>query len=148
MTIQAGFESSSRDLVRILRVHALGPVAGTMPEADVWRIYCELRRRRSEKAGASLVEALHQLHDRRLTGPPSTLPDDPAPQDHRWVDDAFLGELWRAYKRCIRQGRLGPARQILRDLEAHLTACGGSVAPDQAPSSRPPITSVQASTSP
>jgi len=120
MTPLAGSEPSSRDLVRLLRGRALGPLAGAMPEVEVWRIYCELRRRNCENAGAPLVNALRMLHDRRTIGLVALVPDDPAPEDHKWVDDPFLGELWKAYKRCIRQGRPGPARQILRDLENHL----------------------------
>jgi hypothetical protein len=120
MTSPEGCEPSSRDLIRLLRVRALGPLAGAMPEIEVWRIYCELRRRKFENAGVPLVDALRMLHERRMIGLVALAPHDPSPEDHRWVDDPFLGELWKAYKRCIRQGRPGPARQILRDLEAHL----------------------------
>jgi hypothetical protein len=109
----------SRELFRRLRTQPVEapPPTGEMPESALWRAYCELRRRKAEGCGDAFLTAMKAVHGRRVLGVQSIGRDDGDPGDHRFVDDAYLGELWRAYKRCIRQGRPGPACQFLRDLE-------------------------------
>ena len=34
--------------------------------------------------------------------------------------DSFLADLWKAYKKCIRNNRTGPASQLLKEIEEHL----------------------------
>ncbi len=38
------------------------------------------------------------------------------------IDDAFLADLWKAYKKCIKNNRTGPASQLLRDIEERVIA--------------------------
>ena len=56
--------------------------------------------------------------DSRAVEPPFELLAHPVQR----VDDALLGELWKAYKRCIRAQRTGPAAQLLNDIAAQLAA--------------------------
>lgn len=118
----APLPASTRDLVRLMRTlpsRAAGP--GPLPESTVWQAYVELRRRGEPRAEAIFLRAVHTLHRRRsFRDNPLPLVDD-APQEHKLVEDPMLGELWKAYKRCICGRRMGPAAQLLRDIETHLT---------------------------
>jgi hypothetical protein len=109
---------SSRDLVRTLR--ALPTTGSVLPESIAWHAYLELRRRGEPDAARLFLAAVKGLHARRCI-PSVVLPtDDPSPDDHRNVEDAFLADLWKAYKKCIRSHRTGPAGQLIRDMEEHL----------------------------
>ena len=112
--------TTSRELVRMLRTL---PTTGTeLPESLAWSLFLELRRRGEPEAARLFLAAVKGLHARRCI-PSVVLPtDDPAPEDHRDVEDAFLADLWKAYKKCIRSHRTGPAAQLIRDMEQHLQA--------------------------
>jgi hypothetical protein len=106
---------------RLLRRGLRRPAANEqyMPESDVWRIWLELRRRGEPNVDVQFVTALKGLHRRRcVTGVLNAV--DPDPMEHRLTDDAYLGELWKAYKRCLVASRTGPASSLLRDLERQL----------------------------
>lgn len=113
----------TRELLRILRRPPEG-IAGEdapgMPESLLWNVYLELRRRGEPQAGTYFIASLRALHRRRRLGAVTLPVNDPDPGEHRLVDDALLGELWRAYKRCIQSRRTGPAAQLLRDIEDQL----------------------------
>ena len=117
-------DAPSRKLMRLLRIQPdqRAETENLLPESVLWRIYCELRQRGEEGATAHFLRSLNRLLRRRsMTG--IELPtDDPDPGEHKLVDDPMLAELWRAYKRCICSRRTGPAAQLLRDIEAHLSA--------------------------
>lgn len=108
----------SRDLIRLLRIGLSQETSvEVMPESLAWHLFVELRRRGEPDAGRLFVTALRTLHSRRsLAG--SDLPsDDALPDEHRMTEDAYLADLWKAYKKCIRTHRTGPASQLLRDIE-------------------------------
>ena len=114
----------TRQLLRMLkrppeRIQMLDGGFG-MPESYVWNVFQELRRRGEPEASGHFVSALRSLHRRRTIGAVEIPCEDPDPHEHRQADDPFLGELWKAYKRCLRQNRTGPAAQLLRDIEAQL----------------------------
>lgn len=114
-------EAPSRELVRMLRIGALeAHEDDAMPEARLWRIFCELRRRGEAGCEVQFLQALRAVLRRRSMGAMTLAVADPAPDDQKLSDDAFLGDLWKAYKRCIRHGRPGPAGQLLRELEGYL----------------------------
>ncbi len=112
---------SSRDLVRTLRISA-SRGGEAMPESVLWHAFVELRRRRHEGAEDLFLIALKSLHSRRsISG--SDLPvHDTQLDEHRMVDDPLLSELWKAYKRCIRSHRTGPAGQLLKEIEDRIKA--------------------------
>lgn len=111
----------TRDLLRRMRrLSQSGSSPEGMPEAALWRLFLELRRRGDGNAGALFIESLRTLHRRRGLRTAELPTRDPDPDDHRLAGDVFLGELWRAYKRCIQQSRTGPAAQLLRDLEVQV----------------------------
>ena len=64
------------------------------------------------------MHALKSLHSRRSIAGSQLPDDDTQPEEHRMIEDAYLGDLWKAYKKCIRTHRTGPASQLLRDIEA------------------------------
>lgn len=111
---------SSRELIRKLRVGLGRDDEEVMPESVAWQLYLELRRRGEPAAGELFICALKSLHSRRsLAG--SCLPsEDPRPDEHRQAEDAYLADLWKAYKKCIRTHRTGPASQLLRDIEEQI----------------------------
>lgn len=115
-------EVSSRDMIRTLRLGVRDAGDGALPESVAWQFFLELKRRGEPKAGSYFIRALKSLHSRRsLAG--SDLPsDDLHPDEHRLIDDAYLAQLWRAYKKCIRHQRTGPAQQLLRDIEELVVA--------------------------
>lgn len=107
----------TRELIRRVR----RPIEGTvMPESELWRAYVELARRGEPQAADFFMRSLKTLHRRRALGNGQLGHDDPDPNEHRLATDPYLGELWKAYKRCISQRRPGPASQLLRDLEVQL----------------------------
>ena len=91
-----------------------------MPESLLWNVYLELRRRGESQATSYFISSLKTLHRRRTIGAASLPMLDPNPGEHRLTEDLFLGELWRAYKKCIQHNRPGPAAQLLRDIEGPL----------------------------
>lgn len=107
---------SSRDLVRTLRISA-SRCGEVMPESVLWHAYVELRKRGHDEASALFVSALRSLHARRSVSGSDLPVDDRLVEEHRLVDDPMLGELWKAYKRCIRNHRTGPAGQLLKEIE-------------------------------
>ena len=114
---------SSRQLVRALRGGYLSASADTtMPESLVWQTFIELRRRGEPDADRMFIEALRSLHARRTIGAVAIASEDTQVDEHRLVNDGFLADLWKAYKRCIQSHRTGPAAQLLRDIEQRLSA--------------------------
>jgi hypothetical protein len=93
-----------------------------MPESVLWRAFVELKRRGELGAGGHLISGLRSLHRRRTFGATELGVSDPDPDEHRLVDDPYLQELWRSYKRAIAANRTGPAAQILREVEAQVAS--------------------------
>jgi hypothetical protein len=118
VVVPVDMSKPSRELIRHLRVGVRRPEeVGVLPESVAWHLYLELRRRGEPNAGELFVRALRNLHSRRSFAG-STLPsDDTLPNEHRMSEDAYLADLWKAYKKCIRMHRTGPASQLLRDIE-------------------------------
>jgi hypothetical protein len=108
----------SRDLLRTLRT--LPNDTSVLPESVAWQVYIELRRRGEPDASRLFLAAVKGLHSRRCIAGVELPTDDPHPEEHRLVEDAFLADLWKAYKKCIRNHRTGPASQLIRDMEQHL----------------------------
>jgi hypothetical protein len=125
---EAVFDTStpSRQLFRILRSQPDRMVAdpyfpaGVLPESVLWRIFCELRRRGEPEVDDLFLRAVRTLHRRRAEGGADLPSDDVDTDEHKLCDDPFLGELWKAYKKCICRQRTGPAAQLLRDIEAQI----------------------------
>ena len=113
----------SRQLVRLLRNQPdrMGQ-EDVMPESVLWRAFCELRRRGDDRAAHHFLRSMRTLHRRRAMATSELSVTDSWPEEHKLVDDALLGELWKAYKRCIRAQRTGPAAQLLNDIAAQLEA--------------------------
>ena len=120
--MQTGMKAaSSRELKREMRLsirQAHG--CATLPESNLWRMYLELRARGETDADTLLIKGLKGILDRRgYIG--STIPViDTDPNEHKACDDPFLGELFKAYKRCICTQRTQPAAQLLKDIETQL----------------------------
>lgn len=113
-------EIGTRELLRRLR-RPTGEDEG-MPESQLWRDYLELNRRGQPDATELFLRSLKNLHRRRALGNGELSTTDPAPKEHQLVDNPYVGELWKAYKRCISQRRIGPAGQLLRDLAEQISA--------------------------
>lgn len=113
----------SRQLVRLLRNQPdrMGQ-EDVMPESVLWRAFCELRRRGDDRAAHHFLRSMRTLHRRRAMATSELSVTDSWPEEHKLVDDALLGELWKAYKRCIRAQRTGPAAQLLNDIASQLNA--------------------------
>jgi len=113
----------SRQLVRVLRNQPdrMGQ-EDVMPESVLWRAFCELRRRGDDRAAHHFLRSMRTLHRRRAMATSELSVADSWPDEHKLVDDPLLGELWKAYKRCIRAQRTGPAAQLLNDIAAQLGA--------------------------
>jgi len=111
----------SRQLVRMLRNQPdrMGEDE-VMPESVLWRAFCELRRRGDEQAQHHFLRSMRTLHRRRAMASTNLPVNDTCTDEHKLVDDALLGELWKAYKRCIKAQRTGPAAQLLNDIAAQL----------------------------
>lgn len=114
-------QSTTRDLIRLLRSQPdTRPEASNLPESVLWHAWCELRKRGEVKADAHFMRSVRQLHRRRSLGAVMLPSQDTHPAEHKLVDDPMLGELWKAYKRCICSQRTGPAGQLLRDIETRI----------------------------
>ena len=125
MSVAALFDESSsdRELMRKLRRGASGEQgAAIMPESMAWQVFLELRRRGVPRAAPLFLDTLKHLHSRRCIGSVNLSTTDGMPDEHRIVelDDPFLADLWKAYKKCIQANRTGPASQLLRDIEEQL----------------------------
>ena len=112
--------TSSRELVRKLRIGTHDATLEVMPESVAWQVYQELRRRGEPRANALFIGALRTLHSRRSLAGMALPVDDSHPDEHRMSEDPFLADLWKAYKKCIRTNRTGPASQLLRDIEEQI----------------------------
>ncbi|MEN0062814.1 MAG: hypothetical protein AAGA48_11735 [Myxococcota bacterium] len=110
--------STSRDLIRQIRV--IRTDDGTLPESVAWQTFLELERRGEPEAVRLFLSAVKNLHSRRCIAGVDLPTTDPNPDEHRLTEDTFLADLWKAYKKCIRNNRTGPARQLLADMEEHL----------------------------
>jgi hypothetical protein len=110
---------TDRELVRVLRTGA-SRTKDIMPESVVWRTYLELNRRGLPDADRLFIGALRSLHSRRSMAGTEISIHDEHTNEHRLTDDALLAELWRAYKRCIRSNRTGPAFQLLKEIQERL----------------------------
>ncbi len=118
---QFSSDTSTRVLRRVLRSQPdLLCGDDCLPESVLWRAYCELRRRGEEDPSATFLRSMKTLHRRRSIGSTDLPVEDLFPQEHKLVDDPFLGELWKAYKRCICNQRPGPASQLLREIAAQM----------------------------
>lgn len=91
-----------------------------MPESQAWHVFLELRRRGEPDAGRLFVQALRSLHARRTIAGVSLGTAEVDAEEHRLVEDVFLADLWKAYKKCLRAQKTGPASQLLRDIEAQI----------------------------
>ena len=109
----------SRDIARKLRA-GLSVEAQWMPESVAWHLFVELRRRGEADAAPLFIEALRALHARRTLGNTVVPNQEIDVEEHRLVDDAYLADLWKAYKKCLRAQRNGPAQILLRDIEERL----------------------------
>ncbi len=121
-TAQTHTQASTRELLRELRFQSTRQAAPvtSLPESNLWQIYCVVRDRGEARADSVFLGALKSLHRRRSEGA-CTLPvTDTDPHEHKMVDDPMLSELWRAYKRCICAKRVGPAAQLLNDIASQL----------------------------
>jgi hypothetical protein len=108
----------SRALVHQIRVAVSQPTeAKAMPESAVWGAYVELRKRGDPEAERHFIRALRTLHRRRSNGVADITLEDCAPREHLESADPFLGELFKAYKKCIQRTRFAPAAQLIRDME-------------------------------
>lgn len=117
-------EASTRELLRELRFQSTRQAdpATSLPESNLWQIYCVVRRRGEARANGVFLGALKSLHRRRSEQSCSLPVEDTDTQEHKLVDDPMLSDLWRAYKRCICAKRVRPAAQLLADIESQLLA--------------------------
>ncbi len=111
-------ELTSRELIRNLR--ATVKVDGCLPESVAWQTFVELRRRDEPDANTLFIGTLRSLHSRRCMAGMDLPMLDHLTDEHRLVEDPFLGDLWKAYKKCIKNNRTGPAQQLLRDIEERI----------------------------
>lgn len=109
---------SSRQLIRNLR--STRKVDGCLPESVAWQTFVELRKRGEPTANNLFIGTLRNLHSRRCIAGMDLPVNDHLTEEHRLVDDGFLGDLWKAYKKCIKNNRTGPAQQLLRDIEERI----------------------------
>ncbi|MCB9677504.1 MAG: hypothetical protein H6737_20515 [Alphaproteobacteria bacterium] len=109
---------SSRELIRNLR--STMKVDGCLPESVAWQTFVELRRRGEPDANELFIGTLRNLHSRRCIAGMDLPCADHLTDEHRLVEDVFLADLWKAYKKCIKNNRTGPAQQLLRDIEERI----------------------------
>ena len=109
-------ETSTRELIRRLR-GTFDSTTDMLPESVAWHTYLELRRRGETRATPLFLGALKNLHSRRSISSVVLPTEDPLKDEHRLIEDPYLAELWKAYKKCICSQCTGPARQLLRDIE-------------------------------
>ncbi|NCG21457.1 MAG: hypothetical protein GWP91_20795 [Rhodobacterales bacterium] len=112
-------DASSRQLIRNLRV-TISPAPDVLPESLAWHTFIELRRRGDTPCDGLFISALRNLHSRRCISGVDLPTQDSLPNEHRMTEDPFLADLWKAYKKCIRNNRTGPASQLLRDIEERI----------------------------
>lgn len=110
----------SRDLIRTLRTGVRQGSEAVMPESVAWQAFLELRKRGEPDAPRLFIGALKSLHTRRSFAGADLFSEDTLPEEHRLSDDRYLADLWKAYKKCIRTHRTGPAKALLRDIAAQL----------------------------
>lgn len=113
-------EFPSRDLIRTLRTGVRHASGEGMPESIAWQAFLELRKRGEPDADRLFIGALRALHNRRSFAGSDLPCDDLVPEEHKLADDAYLQDLWKAYKKCIKTHRPGPAKTLLDDIEAQL----------------------------
>jgi hypothetical protein len=94
---------------------------GVLPESVAWQTFLELQKRGEPDAVRLFLGAVRSLHSRRCIAGVDLPTEDFLPDEHRLTQDLFLADLWKAYKKCIKNHRTGPAGQLLRDLEEHLS---------------------------
>lgn len=111
----------SRELIRNLRL-TRSTSDEVLPESIAWQTFIELRRRGEPDATRLFLQAVRNLHARRCIAGVDLPTLDGLPEEHRLADDPFLGDLWKAYKKCIKANRTGPAGQLLRDIEERISA--------------------------
>lgn len=114
-------DAPSRELIRNLRV-ARADGVDVLPESLAWQTFIALRRRGEPDAERLFLQAVRNLHSRRCLAGADLPISDGVPDEHRLTDDPFLADLWKAYKKCIRSQRTGPAGELLREIEERLTA--------------------------
>lgn len=110
----------SRDLIRTLRTGVRQGPGEVMPESVAWQSFVELRKRGEPTAPRLFISALKILHTRRSFAGADLFSEDTLPEEHRLVDDGYLADLWKAYKKCIRTHRTGPAKVLLDDIAEQL----------------------------
>ena len=114
--------ATSRSIKREMRMSTRQAAESTtLPESELWSMYVELRKREDTDADQLLIRGLKSILERRSYSASKIPIIDPDPQEHKLVDDAYLGELFKAYKRCICSHRTQPAGQLLRDIETQLS---------------------------
>ena len=114
-------DRSTRELARNFR-SGLSQCKDMMPESLAWQTYLELHKRGYENANTMFVSALKNLHQRRSLAGSDISTEDLMVHEHRMTDDSLLSELWRAYKKCIRGNRTGPASELLREIAERIEA--------------------------
>ena len=119
-TLLVDSAANTRDLVRQLRTGRSHGAQDALPESVAWQLFIELRKRGEPSAEQLFIRTLRRLHTRRSVAGVELPSVDGLPEEHRMADDAFLGELWKAYKKCICYNRTGPASQLLRDIEEQI----------------------------
>lgn len=114
--------TTSRSIKREMRMSTRQAAESTtLPESSLWKMYAELRRREDPDADQLLIQGLKSILARRSYSASKIPIIDPDPLEHKLVDDAYLGELFKAYKRCICSHRTQPAGQLLRDIDTQLS---------------------------
>ena len=108
-------DATSRELIRNLRVTRAPE--NVLPESLAWHTFLELKRRGEPGCEALFISALRNLHSRRCIAGVDLPTTDGLTDEHRMATDPFLADLWKAYKKCIKNNRTGPASQLLRDIE-------------------------------
>jgi hypothetical protein len=109
---------STRELIRALRVR---PAGTGLPETAAWHTFHALARRGEADAASLFVDALRADLQRRRAGEALSTVDS-APDDHRLTDDPVLGEMWRAFKKCLVTGRPAPAEALLGEIARRLAS--------------------------
>ena len=112
-------DATTRDLIRRLR-GSIANADGILPESVAWQTFLELRKRGEGRAVPLFMGALKNLHSRRCIAGADLPVADAMIDEHRLADDPYLADLWKAYKKCIRNQRTGPASQLLRDIESRI----------------------------
>jgi hypothetical protein len=113
-------DATSRELIRNLRVTRAPE--NVLPESLAWHTFLELKRRGEPGCELLFINALRNLHSRRCIAGIDLPVVDGLTDEHRMASDPFLADLWKAYKKCIKNNRTGPASQLLRDIEERVNA--------------------------